>query len=326
MILNWHFFQTKSKQRNKNTINISKCFSLSLYTNIIDSLSKYVNVQWIWENPRRSSAFRGAPWRYGTTRSLCGELSLWSGAHGREMTWFQPHILETPTHQLFNWGWQPLGDHVYIFLGHFCCCSCFRSVGVTHSAIHQHGIFATGFLIFGWHNSCMILSTGSEPCMGGWKTLAERRGLWKFGCCVWRVSCGGDNKCCTIQISHGDQENILNNSCYYLPTLDFAQGCTWEKKHQKHKKNWKNTFIPLNVLRKSGHMKFPSSSQPFLFGIKKKNTNTPNRIYRWQGSQRNHLVFCCWLRPEPWPSWLRYIVLKAPWPQGKSWRHESSCE
>ena len=98
------FSKPNRNKEPKTHENISKCFSLSLYTDFIDSLSKFLCVvNFFWENPRRSSAFRGAPWRYGTTRSLCGELSLWSGAHGREMTWFQPHILETPTHQLFNW-------------------------------------------------------------------------------------------------------------------------------------------------------------------------------------------------------------------------------
>ena len=58
--------------------------------------------------------------------------------------------LGNPNPPIVQLGWQPMGDHVCIFLVNFCCCcSCFRSVGVTHSAIHQHGIFATGFLIFG---------------------------------------------------------------------------------------------------------------------------------------------------------------------------------
>ena len=134
---------------------------------------------------------RGAPWRYGTTRSLCGELSLWSGAHwGDESShwaswncaWkfenlpcFATHLGQPPIVWLFapN-GRSCLLFFVFVWYFLFMFPLCGHSTLWDTSARHLRLL---GFLTSGWHNSCMILSTGSEPRMGGWKTLAERRGL-----------------------------------------------------------------------------------------------------------------------------------------------------
>lgn len=67
-----------------------------------------------WKSHGDLQAFRGAPWRYGTTGSLCGELSLWSGAHGREMSW-KPQ----PTN--CSIGMAPNERSCLLFLGHFFC-------------------------------------------------------------------------------------------------------------------------------------------------------------------------------------------------------------
>lgn len=189
--------------------------------------------------------------------------------------------LGNPNPPIVQLGWQPMRDHVCFFF-------------VIFVVVHVSALWA-------WHILWYISTFFFCDCWDSW-SLDDTTPVWSCEQVVsraWEVekpwlkdevfgsldvvfgvfSVGATNVARSrfameIKLTYCTIPAIIYPD---YPTLDFPQGCTWEKKHKKCKKNWKNIFIPLNVLRKWGHMKFPSCSQPFLFGMKK-NTHTQQNL------------------------------------------------